>query len=194
MIPNFRTLAGAAALTLLALPGHAQEVEGEEQVLDREQAATPDAEEQVEEDSFPGFSTFRPTELQRQLFDGEGVTVSGGGEVYDSICAGCHMPDGEGAVGAGEYPGLANNPNLEFPAYALNVIVYGQGAMPAFGDLLNDEQIAAVTNYIRSHFENDFVSGEAGEATPESVAQIRPEGEVDTSSEEEHDVGSEEDE
>ena len=193
MTPIYRTLAGAAALTLLALPGHAQEVEGEEQSLDREQGATPDAESQVEED-FPGFSTFQPTELQRQIFDGPGVTVSGGAEVYDSICAGCHMPDGEGAVGAGEYPGLADNPNLEFPAYAINVIVYGQGAMPAFGDLLSDEQIAAVTNYIRSSFGNDFVSGEAGEATPESVAQIRPEDEVDASSQEEHDIGSEEDE
>ena len=185
MTPNFRTLAGAAALTLLALPGYAQEVEGEEQSLDREQAATPDAEAAVE-DEFPGFSTFRPTELQRQLFDGPGVTVSAGGDVYNSTCAGCHMPDGEGAVGAGMYPSLADNPNLEFPGYAINVIVYGQGAMPPFGDMLSDEQVAAVTNYIRSNFGNDFVSGDAGEATAESVAQIRPQGEIDESSQEEH--------
>ena len=30
--------------------------------------------------------------------DAARLTQSGGKEVYDAVCAGCHMPDGEGAV------------------------------------------------------------------------------------------------
>ena len=33
-----------------------------------------------------------------------------GDELYHAICQGCHMPDAQGAKGAGAYPALANNP------------------------------------------------------------------------------------
>jgi mono/diheme cytochrome c family protein len=54
------------------------------------------------------------------------------------------------------------------------LVVNGQRAMPPVGDLLDDEQIAEVVNHIRAHFGNDYVSGELGPATPESVAGARP--------------------
>jgi mono/diheme cytochrome c family protein len=36
------------------------------------------------------------------------------------------------------------------------VIVHGQKAMPPFGPLLNDQQIADVVNYVRTHFGNNY--------------------------------------
>jgi mono/diheme cytochrome c family protein len=76
--------------------------------------------------------------------------------IYRTSCQGCHMAAGQGAVGAGIYPGLAANAKLragKFPAY---VIVNGSKAMPPFRALLDDEQVAAVVNYVRSHFGNDY--------------------------------------
>jgi mono/diheme cytochrome c family protein len=79
-----------------------------------------------------------------------------GEELFANICQGCHMPDGAGATGAGSYPPLAVNPNLESGAYPISLVLNGRRAMPPFGDRLSDEQIAAVVNYIRTHFGNDY--------------------------------------
>lgn len=84
------------------------------------------------------------------------LTQTDGEDVYNAICAGCHMRDGQGAVGAGMYPALANNTNLEFPGYPIYLIIHGQKAMPPLGDVLNDEQIAAVVDYIRTSFGNNY--------------------------------------
>ncbi len=79
-----------------------------------------------------------------------------GRALYEAICQGCHMPDAKGAVGAGRYPALAGNANLAAARYPATVVVNGLRAMPAFGDQLDDQQIAEVVNYVRSHFGNDF--------------------------------------
>lgn len=76
--------------------------------------------------------------------------------IYRTICQGCHMPSGEGAVGAGAYPALANSPSLAAAGYAAYVVVTGSRAMPPFGRLLDDNQIAAVVNYVRTHFGNTY--------------------------------------
>jgi mono/diheme cytochrome c family protein len=80
----------------------------------------------------------------------------GGEAVFKNICQGCHMANAEGAVGAGMYPALAKNAKLEVAGYPVAVIVHGQKAMPAFGGLLNDQQIADVVNYVRTHFDNNY--------------------------------------
>jgi mono/diheme cytochrome c family protein len=80
----------------------------------------------------------------------------GGETLFRSICQGCHMPDARGATGAGTYPALAGNANLEAPGYPVTVVVHGRKGMPAFGDYLNDAQVAAVVNYVRSNFGNSF--------------------------------------
>jgi mono/diheme cytochrome c family protein len=80
----------------------------------------------------------------------------GGEAVFKNICQGCHMANAEGAVGAGMYPALAKNAKLEVAGYPLAVIVHGQKAMPPFGSLLNDQQIADVVNYVRTHFGNNY--------------------------------------
>ena len=56
----------------------------------------------------------------------------GGEAIYKGVCAGCHMPDAKGAVGAGMYPALAKNENLETAAYPVGIVLKGQKAMPSF--------------------------------------------------------------
>jgi mono/diheme cytochrome c family protein len=84
-------------------------------------------------------------------------TQRDGEQIYRSVCQGCHMPDGQGAVGAGAYPALAANRRLESSGYAALLVINGQRAMPPFGRMLDDEQVAAVVNYVRTHFGNALI-------------------------------------
>jgi mono/diheme cytochrome c family protein len=90
--------------------------------------------------------------------------------LYADICQGCHMPGGVGAAGAGAYPALAGNPKLAAAGYPVLLVVRGRSGMPPFGDLLTDEQVAAVVNYVRSHFGNHF----ADEVTATDAKAARP--------------------
>jgi mono/diheme cytochrome c family protein len=83
-------------------------------------------------------------------------THQDGEAIYRNVCAGCHMPDGRGASGAGAYPALARNAKLEAAGYPVLLVVNGQKAMPAFGRALDDNQVAAVVNYIRANFGNAY--------------------------------------
>jgi mono/diheme cytochrome c family protein len=93
----------------------------------------------------------------------------GGEAIYKGICQACHMPDARGAVGAGMYPALEKNSKLEAAGYPISVIIHGQKAMPPFGAVFDDKQIADVVNYIRTHFGNDYKDT----ATPEDVKSAR---------------------
>jgi len=79
-----------------------------------------------------------------------------GEALYANACQACHMSKGEGAVGAGRYPALANNGSLKAGGYPIYAVLHGQKGMPPFGRMMNDEQVAAVVNYIRTHFGNDY--------------------------------------
>ncbi|MBU6499257.1 MAG: cytochrome c [Rhodospirillales bacterium] len=83
-------------------------------------------------------------------------TEAGGREIYSGICAGCHMADGRGAVGAGAYPALAQDARLADPAYPIAMVLHGAGAMPGFAATLSDRQVAEVVAYIRTHFGNAY--------------------------------------
>lgn len=98
------------------------------------------------------------------------LTQTDGKVIYEAICAACHMPEGQGAVGAGKYPALAGNENLLAADYPVYIITHGQKGMPPLGEMLDDAQIAAVVNYIRTHFGNNFTEDPA---TAESVAAAR---------------------
>jgi mono/diheme cytochrome c family protein len=99
---------------------------------------------------------------------GVGHLESTSGEaIYQQICQGCHMPDGRGATGAGHYPALAGDRALLSAQFMALTLIEGRRNMPAFGGksqegfsymvpTLDDEQIAAVTNYVRTHFGNRF--------------------------------------
>jgi mono/diheme cytochrome c family protein len=88
-----------------------------------------------------------------------------GERIFTRICQGCHMPDARGATGAGHYPSLSRSPMLNSAAYMALVIMNGRRDMPAFGTVddaglrgvtLSPAQVAAVVNYVRSHFGNTF--------------------------------------
>jgi mono/diheme cytochrome c family protein len=79
-----------------------------------------------------------------------------GEELFANVCRACHMSDGKGAVGAGTYPSLAGDRNLEASGYPVDVVVNGRRGMPPFGTMMSDDQVAAVVNYLRSHFGNNY--------------------------------------
>jgi mono/diheme cytochrome c family protein len=79
------------------------------------------------------------------------------------------MPDGQGAQGSAAYPALANNPKLEAAGYPITIVVQGQRAMPAFGGILSDAQVAEVVTFIRTHWGNDY----RGPVKPQDVESVR---------------------
>lgn len=95
-------------------------------------------------------------EGQRTFSSGYRFVEMSGEELYNSVCRACHMQDAGGAAGAGTYPSLAADPNLAAPGYAVTMVIHGRRAMPPFADMMNDAQIAAVVNYLRTHFGNNY--------------------------------------
>jgi len=93
-----------------------------------------------------------------------------GEAIYKGVCQGCHMPDAKGAVGAGAYPALADNPKLQDAGYPVYLVVNGHKAMPPFGDGLGNVQVANVVNYIRTHFGNRYTDV----VKPSDVQIVRP--------------------
>ena len=67
----------------------------------------------------------------------------GGEELFVHVCAGCHQPDAKGAAGAATYPPL--------------------------GQMMSDEQVADVVNYVRTHFGNSY----AGAVSAAQVSAAR---------------------
>ena len=91
--------------------------------------------------------------------------MTAGKVVYAKFCIACHEADGSGAPRI--YPPLPGNALLQStdPSSTLRVIIDGAhtlttprapntGEMPAYAKQLSDEQIAAVTNYIRNSWSN----------------------------------------
>lgn len=114
-----------------------------------------------------------------------------GAEIYAHICQGCHMAQGQGAVGAGHYPKLAGDPALVSWQYVALTVLNGKNGMPAFGRSayefifggvrLSDAQVAAVVNYVRSRFGNKS----KGSATAARVAALPHPGNASEESSEE---------
>ena len=92
-----------------------------------------------------------------------------GATLFRAICQGCHMADARGAVGAGYYPALAANPKLSSATYPALVVLKGRHGMPPFGDYLSDAQVAAVVNYVRTNFGNQYLDA----LTQPDVAGLR---------------------
>ncbi len=111
------------------------------------------------------------------IFTSPSFTTTDGQQVYQQICQGCHMPDARGAVGAGRYPSLAASATLASRQYTALTVLAGRRNMPAFGVrhaigffnpplVLSEEQIAAVVNYVRTHFGNHYTD-------PTSAAEVQ---------------------
>jgi mono/diheme cytochrome c family protein len=103
------------------------------------------------------------------LSDTSNFSEETGAALYASVCQACHMSEGQGAVGAGKYPALAKNENLESGGYPVSVVVQGLKGMPPVGQMMSDEQVAAVVNYVRTHFGNDYKDP----VTAQDVADVR---------------------
>jgi mono/diheme cytochrome c family protein len=105
--------------------------------------------------------------------EGQHFVQQDGAKLYQAICQGCHMPQGQGAKGAGFYPALANNARLASGAYPTYAVLAGLRGMPPFAERLSDQQVAAVVNHVRTNFGNDYQDA----VTPEAVKGLRPQQE-----------------
>jgi mono/diheme cytochrome c family protein len=97
-------------------------------------------------------------------------TEQGGESLYRNVCSACHMIDGRGASGAGTFPSLVGNSKLEASGYPLTVVTNGLHGMPPLGAFMSDEQVAAVVNYVRTHFGNSYPDA----VTAEDAKTARP--------------------
>ena len=130
---------------------------------------------QAQEFPAPPGGTAPPTEvatdtlLARFSGDPDRFTQTDGEALYRTTCQACHMEDGQGDSGAGAHPPLTDNPKLNSRHFLAGVILTGYHGMPGFSAMMSDEQVAAVTNYVRSHFGNDYPDP----ITPEEVSDLR---------------------
>jgi mono/diheme cytochrome c family protein len=118
------------------------------------------------------------------------VATANGAAIYGKICQGCHMPEAQGAVGAGHYPKLAGDPALASGEFVATTVLRGRNGMPSFGVRVNgeeifggatlsDQEVADVVNYVRSHFGNKYkdkvtVNEVAGLPHPGSSLNLPP--------------------
>ena len=93
-----------------------------------------------------------------------------GESLYKSVCQACHMPNGEGSDRSGVVSFACQRSGLGDRGYPVYVVIFGKRAMPAFGDMMSDDQVAAVVNYLRSHFGNSYLD----KVTAEEVQAMRP--------------------
>lgn len=95
---------------------------------------------------------------------------------YAEVCQACHQPNGAGLEGA--FPPLAGSEYVTGPAIVpIAIILHGlqgeitvkgktyNGAMMAWGSVLNDDDLAATLTYVRSQWGN--------RAGPVTAAQVR---------------------
>jgi len=75
-----------------------------------------------------------------------------GEQVYMANCAVCHQPTGKGA---GAFPALDGSKIVNGPiADHVNIVLHGKGAMPVWGSVLDDVQIASVITFERNSWGN----------------------------------------
>ncbi len=93
------------------------------------------------------------------------ATMKLGAAIYADECAGCHAANGQGATGL--FPALNGSPVVQQadPTSLLHIVLRGArsvatngaptgAAMPEFGWLLKDDEVAAVLTYIRNSWGN----------------------------------------
>ena len=82
--------------------------------------------------------------------------LMGLGEEVSTRCVACHGAEGKGLPGA--FPAIAGSPVANGPVDAhIDLVMFGKTgtAMVAFGNQLNDEELAAIITYQRNSFGND---------------------------------------
>jgi mono/diheme cytochrome c family protein len=113
-----------------------------------------------------------PSQGSAMFSPGFRFTEPDGESLYRNVCSACHMLDGKGARGAAAFPSLAGNAKLQAAGYPLHVVTNGLHGMPPLGTFMSDAQVAAVVNYVRTHFGNDYQDA----VTAEDAKSARPSG------------------
>jgi D-sorbitol dehydrogenase (acceptor) len=119
--------------------------------------------------------------ITRQLNTADANKTIDGRQLYMGACASCHRPDGQGTPDH-YYPSLtANTATGGMDSTNLIMAVLhgvqrntqqGDIYMPAFGQDMNDQQVAAVSNYVLSRFGNARLN-----VTADQVKTLRSGGE-----------------
>lgn len=123
----------------------------------------------VDDSSLPNMENDPSLNEWEAKFEGSNAFVTTNGKkLYHDSCAGCHMHKGEGAYGAGYYPPLANNSKMQSKYYIIDILINGFRGMPSFHMMMNDEQMAAVTQYVVSD-----LNGYTDTVTAADVAKLR---------------------
>ncbi|HTW50865.1 MAG TPA: c-type cytochrome [Stellaceae bacterium] len=106
-----------------------------------------------------------PNEKAPQPVAASDPAMKMGAAIYADECSACHTPNGKGI--ANLFPSLAGSPNVQStdPTSAIRIVLAGTQsvatdraptapAMPAFGDTLDNREVAAVLTYIRNAWGN----------------------------------------
>ncbi|MBH1931186.1 c-type cytochrome [Serratia rubidaea] len=131
--------------------------------------------------SLPGSDRQKPAPLAA-----DDAQMKMGANVYSANCTACHNSDGKGITNLAT--SLAGNPAIVAPdaASLVTTVLQGgrgavtvgnptSGAMPSFAWKLSDEQVAAVTTYIRNSWGNAAPAIEAHDvAEKRSLLQLPP--------------------
>jgi mono/diheme cytochrome c family protein len=101
----------------------------------------------------------------RQVKQADGALLARGEQLYDRHCASCHGDKGQGVPGI--YPALAGNRAVTLPSHnnVVQVIRWGgfmpttagnprPFGMPPFGQMLSNDDIAALATFIRQAWGN----------------------------------------
>jgi mono/diheme cytochrome c family protein len=107
--------------------------------------------------------------------------MKNGAQIYANECSGCHGANGKGVSGL--FPSLSGAPVVRQndAASIVHVVLRGAisagtnlaptaAAMPAFAWVMNDDQVAAVTTYIRNSWGNAAPAVNAGDVAKERAA------------------------
>ena len=80
--------------------------------------------------------------------------IAKGETVYTNNCASCHMADGAGMPGT--FPAITGSAIVNGDINAqLDLMMKGKGMMPAFGQMLNAVDFAAVSTFVRNGLGNE---------------------------------------
>lgn len=153
--------AGGPALTLTSEPALVSLAAGSGELADR-------AAKVLARIRWPGKVAAAPAAALTPI---EQKRVAAGQDIYKNICEGCHGADGREQPGAA--PNIAGSSTvIGAPGVPVRVLLHGKegavGLMPAHGELLSDEDIAAVLTYIRRAWGQT-----AAPIDPATVQQIR---------------------
>jgi cytochrome c oxidase subunit 2 len=87
------------------------------------------------------------------MSSGAALAAANGQQVYSDNCVACHQAAGEGRPPV--FPSLKGDAVVKGPKAALiATVVNGRNAMPAWGGVLNNDQVAAVLTYVRGAWGN----------------------------------------